>query len=240
MHSAYFDKDVFLEIVEKTSESKKAMYENILNYIYEMYDISILPNIAVDDLLDQTCNILIERAELDDVEVHWLKVILEQLEIKGVVLTDCSLKDVELFLEGIITFCNLEKEQKMDYKDILEIDDPNEAIANILSKILTLSPFKFLDFLDIQEEFINELKSTYEVEEEIQEPTTLLEFVKQYDKRNLNLLENVSINLPSPSNFIKEQIPSICNKDEYLVNNKDIRNTILEKYYGFTKLETSI
>ena len=231
--------DFFLEYIEKVSPIKLEIYKNLISYCEEMLSISILPNIELDTLLGSSGQIILEQEDADSVEKLWLTTFKNELEKVGIGLEDdFSLKDLELVIEGLVTYCNLEQGQKLDYVSILENDEPNEAIANLLSQILTISPFRFLEFLDITEEFLLQLREEVEENiEEVDEPLTLQDFVKRFRKNELDLLEDLDIELPSPIKVDKINIISIINKSSMELEKKEM---ILKKYYNFTEIELKL
>lgn len=231
--------DFFLEYIEKVSPIKLEIYKNLISYCEEMLSISILPNIELDTLLGSSGQIILEQEDADSVEKLWLTTFKNELEKVGIGLEDdFSLKDLELVIEGLVTYCNLEQGQKLDYVSILENDEPNEAIANLLSQILTISPFRFLEFLDITEEFLLQLREEVEENiEEVDEPLTLQDFVKRFRKNELDLLEDLDIELPSPIKVDKINIISIINKSSMEIEKKEM---ILKKYYNFTEIELKL
>lgn len=231
--------DFFLEYIEKVSPIKLEIYKNLISYCEEMLSISILPNIELDTLLGSSGQIILEQEDADSVEKLWLTTFKNELEKVGIGLEDdFSLKDLELVIEGLVTYCNLEQGQKLDYVSILENDEPNEAIANLLSQILTISPFRFLEFLDITEEFLLQLREEVEENiEEVDEPLTLQDFVKRFRKNELDLLEDLDMELPSPIKVDKINIISIINKSSMEIEKKEM---ILKKYYNFTEIELKL
>lgn len=231
--------DFFLEYIEKVSPIKLEIYKNLISYCEEMLSISILPNIELDTLLGSSGQIILEQEDADSVEKLWLTTFKNELEKVGIGLEDdFSLKDLELVIEGLVTYCNLDQGQKLDYVSILENDEPNEAIANLLSQILTISPFRFLEFLDITEEFLLQLREEVEENiEEVDEPLTLQDFVKRFRKNELDLLEDLDIELPSPIKVDKINIISIINKSSMELEKKEM---ILKKYYNFTEIELKL
>ena len=228
--------DFFLEYVEKVSPIKLETYKNIIQYATDMMGISILPNIDVDTLVGSSNEIILQQEDMDSVEKLWLLTFREELEKVGVGFEDdFSIKDLENVLEGLVTYCGLEDGQKLDFSSILENDEPNEAVANLLSKILTISPFVFLEYLDISEEFLLTLRDTIEENvEEFEEPNTLQEFIKRYRKNELDLLEDLDIELPSPLKVDKPNIISIFGNSGI---DKEKKHALLIRYYNFTEIE---